>query len=230
MYGDEDDNLVILYPALNGELETYDNGTKNNPDTLFKRIRLKEPRPYVDRDGRDQLQKYTQPAGTRQLPFFMPGMIAKYLAGEKIKTLYLVEGELKAAAGFTRGLDIIGMPSNAVVHEQKGGFKVLDAQLAAFIRKCQVETIVLLHDADALTVKWEQAKDLAKRPASFASAVVSFRELLQPLLDEAEESLGLLDLMLKQGADEPPTSNTGVTIPLSHSEQRKRASGKRGGK
>jgi len=46
-------------------------------------------------------------------------------------------------------------------------------------------------------------------------------ERLQPLLDEAEESMGLLDLMLRQGgADpEPPASNTGVTTPVSHSNR-----------
>lgn len=53
---------------------------------------------------------------------------------------------------------------------------------------------------------------------------------LQPLLDEAEEQMGLLDLMMKQGADQPPTCNTGVTNQLTHSKQSKSPSGKKGGK
>ncbi|MGI4870977.1 MAG: primase-helicase family protein [Janthinobacterium lividum] len=180
---DDEDNLVITYETLGGEVLTYDNGTKNNPDSLFERKRLKEPRIYTDREGNEQTQKYTQPKGTRQYPFFMPGLVAKYQAGTKIPTLYLVEGELKAAAGVARGLDVVGMPSNQVPRELVGGHWHLESQLVALIKKCEVETLVLLHDADALTVKWEPGKDLGKRPSSFAQAVINFREAIQPLLD-----------------------------------------------
>jgi hypothetical protein len=53
---------------------------------------------------------------------------------------------------------------------------------------------------------------------------------LQPLLDQAEEEMGLLDLMIKRGGDEPPTCNTGVTIEVTGSKQRKSSSGKKGRK
>lgn len=181
---DSDDNLVILYPTIGGDVLTYDNGTKNNPDSIFERKRLKEPRTYIDKEGNAQTMKYEQPKGTRQFPFFMPGLVAKYQAGTKIPVLYLVEGELKAAAGVARGLDIVGMPSNQVVREQVGANWQLEGQLQAIIRKCEVETLVLLHDADARTVRWEPGKDLAKRPNSFAQAVINFREAIQSLLDD----------------------------------------------
>jgi hypothetical protein len=184
MHGDKDDNLVILYPSLSGELETYDNGTKNNPDSLYERVRLKQPRTYIDNEGHEQTQKYQQVKGTKQLPFFMPGMVAKFQASEVVPVLYLVEGELKAAAGFARGLAIIGMPSNTVVSDRRNDVRVLDAAITGFIRRCKVETIVLLHDADALTVKWAHDKDLSLRPSSFAQAVIGFREMLQPVLDD----------------------------------------------
>jgi hypothetical protein len=186
---DEDDNLLILYPTIGGDVLTYDNGTKNNPDSIFERKRLKEPRTYVDKEGNQQTMKYEQPKGTRQFPFFMPGLVAKYQAGAKIPVLYLVEGELKAAAGVARGLDIVGMPSNQVVREQVGANWQLEGQLQALIRKCQVETLVLLHDADARTVRWEAGKDLAKRPNSFAQAVINFREAIQSLLDAEDCAL-----------------------------------------
>ncbi len=51
---------------------------------------------------------------------------------------------------------------------------------------------------------------------------------LQPLLDQAEEEMGLLDLMLKRGVEEPPTSNTGVTIGVTPSKTRKSSSSKKG--
>ena len=184
IHGDKEDNLVILYPSLSGELETYDNGTKNNPDSIYERVRLKQPRTYLDNEGHEQTQKYKQVKGTKPLPFFMPGMVAKFQAGEVVPVLYLVEGEMKAAAAFARGLAVIGMPSNTVVSDRKNDVRVLDGAISGFIRKCQVETIVLLHDADALTVKWAQGKDLSLRPSSFAQAVIGFREMLQPILDD----------------------------------------------
>jgi hypothetical protein len=184
---DEEDNLVITYPTIGGDVLTYDNGTKNNPESIFERKRLKVPRTYIDQEYHEQTQKYTQPKGTRQYPFFMPCLVAKYKAGTKIPTLYLVEGELKAAAGVARGLDVVGLPSNQVVREQRhNGHWHLEGQLEALIRKCQVETLVLLHDADALTVKWERDKRLDKRPATFAQAVINFREAIQGLIDDKE--------------------------------------------
>jgi hypothetical protein len=56
----------------------------------------------------------------------------------------------------------------------------------------------------AARVRAEKVQDV--RDASYGAL-----ERLQPLLDEAEESLSLLDLILEQSAAEPPTSNTGVT-------------------
>ena len=180
---DDEDNLLILYPTIGGDVLTYDNGTKNNPESIFERKRLKVPRTYTDVAGQPQTQKYTQPKGTRQYPFFMPGLVAKYKAGTKIPVLYLVEGELKAAAGVARGLDVVGMPSNQVPRELVNGHWQLEGQLVALIKKCEVETLVLLHDADALTVRWEPGKDLGKRPNTFAQAVINFREAIQSLLD-----------------------------------------------
>jgi hypothetical protein len=200
MYGDKDDNLVIMYPSLSGELETFDNGTKNNPDSFYERVRLKQPRTYIDNEGHEVTQKYKQTKGTKQLPFFMPGMVAKFQASEVVPVLYLVEGELKAAAGFARGLSIIGMPSNTVVSEKRNDVRVLDGAIAGFIKRCKVETLVLLHDADAITVKWAQGKDLSLRPNSFSNAVISFREMVQPLLDD--DSCALKRVFYKHGKRE----------------------------
>ncbi|MBC6698061.1 DUF5906 domain-containing protein [Hymenobacter puniceus] len=186
---DKDDNLQILYPMLSGEVEVYDNGTKNNPHSIFYRIRLKEPRTYTDKDGNLQTQKYDQVRGTPARPFYPPGIVEKFIAGTKIKTLYFVEGELKAFSGYVRGLDIVGLPGNTLLKEKGTGDIRLEGSLVGLIRKCQVEEVILLHDADALTVTWAKDKDLGKRPGSFAAAVISSREALQPLLDDKDCTL-----------------------------------------
>ncbi len=204
---DKDDNLQILYPTLSGEVEVYDNGTKNDPHSIFYRIRLKEPRQYTDKDGQLQTQKYDQVRGTPARPFYPPGIVEKFQAGTKIKTLYFVEGELKAFSGYIRGLDIVGLPGNTLLKEKGSGDVRLEASIVGLIKKCQVEELILLHDADALTIKWAPAKDLGKRPGSFAAAVISSREALQPLLDDPDCSLqrafymhGKRELIEKSGA------------------------------
>jgi glutamine synthetase type III len=76
----------------------------------------------------------------------------------------------------------------------------------------------------AAKVREENIKEV--RDASYQAL-----DRLQPLMDEAEEAMGLLDLMMEKAArPEPPTSNTGVTIDLTHSKSRKSSSGKKGGK
>lgn len=75
------------------------------------------------------------------------------------------------------------------------------------------------------------AKVRAENVRGVRNASMEALDRMQPLLDEAEETMGLLDLMVRQGADpEPPTSNTGVTNEITPSNHTKRASRRRGAK
>jgi len=79
-------------------------------------------------------------------------------------------------------VDIIGLPS---IHgfyngDVKGR---LHEDIEDIIITCQVQKIVFLVDADLLSVKWAEGKDLSKRPNTFYGSVKAFRESLQLLLD-----------------------------------------------
>lgn len=164
-------DIKILYPKLYGGVYTYDDGSKNNPHKWFYRKRLREPK--TDKNGNKQ--KYTQPKGSRMNPFFTPGVIRKYRDKTEIPVLYMVEGEKKAFMGHLRGLDIVGLPSiNGYIREKDDDH--LHEDLAELIVGCRVRSVVLLFDADTLTLKWEQGKDLTKRPNSFYEAVNRFRK------------------------------------------------------
>jgi hypothetical protein len=188
---DPEGNIVIHYFNLNGQPYRW---TKE--DTKFSRDYVRKRLKEVKENG----QKYFQEAGSPQFPFFPKAIIEKYqkscawllntskedqLTKEnpgQIHTLYLVEGEIKSFKASFCGIDIIGLPS---IHgfyngDVKGR---LHEDIEELLVKCQVQNVVFLVDADLLTLKWAEGKDLAKRPISFYGSIKAFRESLQNLID-----------------------------------------------
>lgn len=175
---DKDGNILIRYFNLDGQPYRWRKaGTKQPRD--FIRIRLKEPRDDA---------KYIQPEGSPQFPFFPPAILRKYKDAEPITTLYLVEGEFKAFVGSIHGLDIVGIAGIHGFYDPEVKRQLHD-DLKKLLVHCRVEKIVLLFDADILSLTWSPDKDLYKRPSSFYSAIKSFRESLQLLLDDKEVAL-----------------------------------------
>jgi len=227
---DEEGNFIIRYFNLQGQPYRWKKeDTKQARD--FVRIRLATPGVYKGHKLGADDQKYFQENGSPQNPFFPKGIIKKYQAaayciGEsetedkskgQIPTLFLTEGEFKSIKGELCNIDIVGLPS---IHgfyngETKGK---LHGDLEELIIKCRVQKIVFLVDADLLTLKWGDGKDLAKRPTSFYSAVKAFRESLEHLIDNEnialkwvyfmhlktkfvdEDAKGLDDLLIKYSA------------------------------
>jgi hypothetical protein len=182
---DEVGNIVIHYFNLDGQPYRWKKeDTKQTRD--FVRKRLRDPKSDF---------KYFQEAGSPQFPFFNPGIIDKYKAAKaavpgtdremegKIHTLYLVEGEFKSFKAYTVGVDIVGLPS---IHGfYNGDVKgKLHEDLQELIITCKVEKIVFLVDADILSVKWVEGKELSTRPYNFYGSIKAFRESLQLLIDE----------------------------------------------
>jgi hypothetical protein len=174
----ETGNINIQYISLTGQ--PYHWKSENN----------KWPKPFVRTRLRVETkdQKYSQPKGSGQFPFFPPSTIKKFQAKEKIETLLIVEGEFKAFKACMHGFDAVGIPS---IHGFYNGDVrgKLHEDIQEVLLVCQVRNVVYLTDADTLTVKWEDGKDLAKRPQSFISAVKYFRESLQQLLDDDRNEL-----------------------------------------
>lgn len=180
---DPDGNIVINYFNLLGRRYSWRKEETKFP-RYFQRKRLRKPK---------EDQKYSQEKGSGQFPFFTPGILAKYTKckspstdGEgrgEVETLFVVEGEFKAFKGDMAGLDIIGIPS---IHGFYNGDVrgKLHEDIQDLIITCGVVKIVFLVDADLLSLKWEDKKDLAKRPESFYAAVKLFRESLQLLVDD----------------------------------------------
>lgn len=196
------DDIVINYPALNGQQETYLEDDERKP---FYRLRFNPDR---QKDA-----KYIQPANSGVHLFFPLNILDKFAKGEKIETLYLVEGEFKAQAASMHGMDIIGLGGKDLFTD---GENQLHGDILQIVNKCEVDNLVLLYDADIFCLNWDQDgepdKNLAKRPTSFYKAVMRFRELAKGRVKDAyfmhiserllNDAKGLDDLLLfKRGKE-----------------------------
>jgi len=196
-------DIEINYPSLYGGAEVIA-GT----ETPFTRIRFK-PENMPDRE-----RKYFQEKNSGIHIFLPPAIIDKYSRKEKIKTLYLTEGEFKAFSGALYGIDIIGLGGKDLFTD---GEKKLHGDVLAIIRACDVENLVLLLDADVNQVTWdvenEPEKDLAKRLYSFYNTVIRFREMAKGEVKDAyfshirseflkENAKGLDDLLFSRKGKE----------------------------
>lgn len=192
---DEEGNIQIHYFNLNGQPYQYKKeGNKWPIDFVRKRLRVSIGK-----------QKYHQEKGSGNHPFFNPGILNKYKQCKEavnvdgtlpapIETLYVVEGEFKSFKGWMAGLDIIGIPS---IHGFYNGDirGKMHEDIQELIITCGVKKIVLLMDADVLTLTWDENKDLHKRAASFYGSIKAFRESLQLLLDDEKTALELCYFM-----------------------------------
>jgi len=195
---DLESNIKIHYFNLQGQPYRW-KSDEQKMSKDFIRIRLAQPKGD---------QKYHQDKGSPQFPFFPPEIIKKYQAAKyhseegntgnnevgKINTLFLVEGEFKALKGSLCGIDIIGLPS---IHGfYNGDIKGrLHEDIQDLLITCGVERVAFLVDADLISIKWAEGKDLATRPESFYGSVKSFRESLQNLIDSDKAKLHLVYFM-----------------------------------
>jgi hypothetical protein len=164
---DDDDNIEIHYLTPSGEIINYDDNKKLRP---FFRTRFKKP--TIPK------RKYYQPQGTEAIPFSTPTIINAYKKQEKVKTLYVTEGEFKAFAVSNFGLPCFGIGG---IHNFKGPSKdCIHQYILNFIDVCKVENVVLLFDADCMDVEWAENKELTTRLSTFHAALTTFNELLKP--------------------------------------------------
>jgi hypothetical protein len=169
----------------------------------FVRIRLHKEETY-QKEGQTHSKKYHQEQGSPVVPYLTPGIISAYTAGREIETLFLIEGEFKAFKAWMASQSVpelasvgwIGLPG---IHGFYGGDtnhkREINELIQDVILTCKVRNIVLLLDADTLTLKWKEDKDLSYRPASFANAVKNFRASLHLLLEDKSVALSQVYFM-----------------------------------
>lgn len=168
----EKGDIAINYIAIDGKVVTFLKDGKKLRS--FSRTRYQVPVELPN--GKEK--KYDQPTGSPVVAFVTPELLKRYKTGEETRDLYIVEGEFKAFAMSNFGLPTFGIGGIHNFKDEKGVY--LNTEIVTFCKKCKVQNIILLFDADCLQVKWEEGKDLYNRPAGFYSAVRKFNELLKP--------------------------------------------------
>ncbi len=173
---DSEGDLLINYYEPNGTKANYRRG--DGPVRHYQVTRYRSPK--VRPDGR--VEKYKHPSGTGTLAWFSPNIIEAVNAEAGIHTLVMVEGVLKAFAGYAMGgLFMVGLPG---IHNLKDkGAGTLHPSILKVLRVCKPSEVVFLHDGDcrALTTKWPEdpTVDLYQRPNSFFTSARNMGELLK---------------------------------------------------
>ena len=171
MWPDEHGNLCIGIIDPNGNLISYDKSDSASRHMWrpFYLKRLADPF-----DGIKYLPCVT---GMGVFPYVPVQIYAKFNTGRKIKSLIITEGYIKAFVGANHGIDIVGIPGINVWNSksEREKKKVFDF-IEMIVQKCNVKEIIFLTDADTLKVRWQEDKDLYKRPSNFYRAVVQFKE------------------------------------------------------
>ncbi len=202
----ERDALVIPYTSPTGE---YCQCLQGKKVIDFERIRFRIPQRIQNKKGESKTIKYWQPPKSDVYTYLPPAIVDKYIKVEKVRTLYVIEGEFKAIAGSLLDLDFIGI--GGIFNFKDKQKNEIDEYLKNIIEKLEVKNIVIVQDADCRTIKYEAEKDLAERLKSFSTAVANFVELLRPFdvncyfchVDEKylQTAKGLDDLLALDGID-----------------------------
>lgn len=175
----ETGNILINYFEPTGKPYTYVKPGTVHPRP-FSRTRVAKPE-----KGQG---KYLSPKGAKLAPFFTPKVIDAYQNQREIETLVAVEGEFKAFKMDMLGIHAVGLPGIQGFYSGEIAGE-LHWNIVHVIRDCKVKNIIYLTDADTFTINYEKDKDLAKRPASFHSAIQNFTESLQGLLSDKDVAL-----------------------------------------
>ncbi len=89
---DEAGNIRITPFTLNRELIQYDSqkatptirNIENSRTKVFYITRVKDPKPYIDKNGNEKVAKYLFPKGAETTHFINPGLCQKWERKEKI--------------------------------------------------------------------------------------------------------------------------------------------------
>ena len=169
-WDDDDGNICIGIMGLDGMLLGYNEKDHTKHMQAWRPIHWKRlQKPYKG-------TKYLPcRKGLGVFPYIPKPLVDKYQKGTKINKLIITEGYIKAFVGSKIGLNIIGLPGITVWKQKRKG-KVF-REIENIVKKCNVQNIMFVTDADTLDVQWEEGKDLAKRPFSFFTAVRLFKEM-----------------------------------------------------
>lgn len=222
---DRNGNLVICFPSAKGGWQRYsrkvheDTNMEDLDSTAIERIRFRPGQEPVDKKT-GKLVKYKTPTGCPS-PLFIPRNLLDRLT-KRLATpvLFVVEGELKAAAADRHGLPIVGVAGIHNTGDTAGKKKNDDhylPELRRVIELLQVERLVFVYDSDLFDLggSIEPGGDPTSRPRLFYSSAKVFSQRAQSMglqafiafPEQLDGKLGLDDLLLERLGEAPMELN-----------------------
>jgi hypothetical protein len=176
---DEEGNIALYYVALDGYAMTAlkEKSKHIKGHKPYKRTR------WADPDAHGGAKYHTEYGSGAEL-YLTQRVVAAYRNKQTIHTLYITEGEFKAYMGAKQGLDIVGLQGISTINDKDT--KRLFRDVVRIVKKCAVQNVVILFDADCnrtprpedleLDDEGRPRKDLRARPNSFYRAVLGLKE------------------------------------------------------
>ncbi len=139
--------------------------------------RIRYTVPHIDLNGKEAKYKPSS-TGYGSILFIPHNTYKKLTSEQRIKTLWVTEGEFKAAVADRWGLDVVSVPG---IHNLRFEGKFNEGILH-IINKCMVEQVVFLYDNDLFDLSSKLGKDGKNhdaRPRHFLKAAEKFATLVK---------------------------------------------------
>lgn len=171
-----DDMLIYYYDLYRRPMQYKVKGSA----TPRQYIRVRYANPEIHKSADGKAMKYQTPPGAPSRIYIPEKIRQRFLSKTHIDTLFVQEGEKKAEKACKHGMLSVGIQGiNNFGTAEEG----LLQDLQDIAQACTIDNIVLMMDAD-----WEDLhRDITvgdrvdKRPISFSSAVIKFRQFMRTL-------------------------------------------------
>lgn len=174
------DDMLIWYYNLDGHKVTYTRKVSGKEITeTFYRVRFSNPALHLDKNGKPM--KYKSPAGSG-VQIYIPERIREaYKNHEKIKRLFIQEGEKKAEKATKHGVMSLGIMG---IHNV-GSNNSLPHCIQQIVQVCSVDEVVFLIDSDwdKISENIKVGEQVDQRPITFFYAVKNFVEYFKTFLN-----------------------------------------------
>lgn len=163
------DDMIMRYIDLEGKPMKF---TRKGQSKEFELIRVRWQHPHLHLDKYGRPIKYQSPPGSGTHVWINKWIRAAYKNRQKIKTLYIQEGEKKADKASKHGILSVGIMGIWNIANNK----TLPKEFELIIKFCKVEEVVFVVDADFNDLSKHESEPVDQRSRTFLGAVQNFRD------------------------------------------------------
>lgn len=177
-YNLKDDEMLIFYYDLQGDLVRYASRGAAGRQKDYVRVRWSNPDLHKNMQGKGI--KYQTPPNAQSKLYFPQVIRTYYKNATPLETLIIQEGEKKAEKACKHGIPSIAIQGiNNIGNKETG----IIQDLQYLVQRCQIKKVVLLFDSDwdHLSSSLSANDTVDKRPKSFAGAAKKFRTYVESM-------------------------------------------------